>query len=225
MPRNRPRTAHDVPMLRGEPRAALSSIVAERRPSTAPDAATGPPAPDWRVRLSALEKHDRRLFTLTPWSRPLRGRSRRFAGDLPVASTLAAWRNTADGKRMHPRRGLTTVVMMALALGRLRALRQGGRWLARSNCADAGRLLRPPSPQPQLAACDRAMARLAPGVLRLRPAATRYSVWFWTPISARPLRTCRQAAIRGGPAGRRADKKCHSANASKREAVCTARAF
>ena len=110
-----------------------------------------------------LEKHDRRLFTPTPWGSPSwkRGPPFRLGADLqPGRQRLRRGTTSAACGRL--RLGLVTVV--ATALGCLRAERQGGRWLARSRCATdrGGR----PTARPPRNWLPAATARLAPGLRR-----------------------------------------------------------
>ena len=77
-----------------------------------------------------LEKHDRRLFTPTPWGSPSwkRGYNRRSALERIYSRVDNAYhmeKHYIRGMRqMRLRLGLVTVVMMAMALGCLRAERQ-----------------------------------------------------------------------------------------------------
>ena len=85
-----------------------------------------------------VNKHDRRLFTPTPGGSPSWKRGSPFR----PGSTADAYRMEKHYRRCL-RLGLVTVA--AMALGCLRAERQGGRWLARSGCATdrGGRLTAP----------------------------------------------------------------------------------
>ena len=77
-----------------------------------------------------LEKHDRRIFTPTPWGSPSwkRGYNRRSAMERIYSRVDNAYRMekhyVRGMKQMRLRLGLVTVVMMAMALGHLRAERQ-----------------------------------------------------------------------------------------------------
>ena len=77
-----------------------------------------------------LEKHDRRLFTPTPWGSPSwkRGYNRRSALERIYSRVDNAYRMEKHYIRglqqMRLRLGLVTVVMMAMALGCLRTERQ-----------------------------------------------------------------------------------------------------
>ena len=69
-----------------------------------------------------LEKHDRRLFTPTPWGSPSWKRGPSFRpGSIAESTTLTTWRNTTFAACGRLRLGLVTVV--AMALGCLRAER------------------------------------------------------------------------------------------------------
>ena len=97
-------------------------------------------APGWRVWLSALDKHDRRLFTPTPWGSLSWKRGSPFRrGSIAGSATP-----TEKHYRRRLRLGLMTVV--ATALGCLRAERRDGFWLAWSGCA-TDRRGRPTTPE------------------------------------------------------------------------------
>ena len=85
-------------------------------------------------RAVRVDKHDRRLFTPTPWGSPSWKRGPPFRPGAEAGSTTLTEKHYIRGMRqMRLRLGLVTVV--AMALGCLRAERQGGHWLARSGCA------------------------------------------------------------------------------------------
>ena len=150
--RNRRRTARASKPTAAH--AAPSSAAARRRPSTAPGArnAAG------RARLASMavrvDKHDRRLFTPTPWGSPSWKRGPSFRrGSAAGSATLAEKRYVRGMRRL--RLGLVTVVM--IAPGCLRAERASGRWSPRSGCAaDSGGR---PTASLQLAACGHGPAR------------------------------------------------------------------
>ena len=98
-------------------------------------------------RAVRVDKHDRRLFTPTPWGSSSWKRGPPFRPGSAAGSTTPAEKRYR--RRLRP--GLVTVV--ATSPGCLRAERQGGRWLARSGCAADRSLLK-------LAACGRGPARL-----------------------------------------------------------------
>ena len=75
-------------------------------------------------RAVRIDKHDRRLFTPTPWGSPSRKRGPPFR----PGSTAGPTTLTEKHCRRCLRLGLLAVA--AMALGCLRAERQGGRWLA-----------------------------------------------------------------------------------------------
>ena len=95
-------------------------------------------ASGWRP--SALDKHDRRLFTPTPWG------SLSWKRGSPFRRGSIAGSATPTEKHYRRRLRLGLVTVVAAALGCLRAERRDGFWLARSGCA-TDRRGRPTAPE------------------------------------------------------------------------------